>query len=227
MWYGLLKSQVNYKDFSNQLLKKRRFINYKIKNLCLLINLRSNKNTNQLSIYIPPYWQFIVVNDGKKNQSMVYMYSPVYFLNLTVNISFFTSLYYDHNIKLLVYSTIYMNNYARVYWQLLQQILQAFYRPFFKKLKFKGKGYYIYKNKRNTITPQFGHAHRIYVYSYGLTVQFLSKTNMIIYGLSKQVILTTALSIKYLRKINIFTGRGVRYNRQIIFKKTGKVSTYR
>tara|TARA_B100000795_G_scaffold73607_1_gene52083 strand:- start:7717 stop:7854 length:138 start_codon:yes stop_codon:yes gene_type:complete len=33
--------------------------------------------------------------------------------------------------------------------------------------------------------------------------------------------------IKALRPINIFTGRGVRFNKQIIYKKTGKVSSYR
>jgi amino acid transporter len=27
--------------------------------------------------------------------------------------------------------------------------------------------------------------------------------------------------------INVFTGRGVRFARQVIYKKTGKVSTYR
>jgi hypothetical protein len=30
-----------------------------------------------------------------------------------------------------------------------------------------------------------------------------------------------------MRPINIFTGRGVRFSRQIIYKKVGKVSSYR
>ena len=95
------------------------------------------------------------------------------------------------------------------------------------KLKFKGKGYYIYKNSRNTITPQFGHSHRIYIYAYFLSVKFLTKTTVFLFGSSKKDILTISHSIKNAKFINIFTGRGVRFARQVIYKKTGKVSSYR
>jgi hypothetical protein len=30
-----------------------------------------------------------------------------------------------------------------------------------------------------------------------------------------------------MRRMNIFTGRGVRFAKQIVYKKTGKVSAYR
>lgn len=98
---------------------------------------------------------------------------------------------------------------------------------FFIKLKFKGKGYYIYKNYRNTIAPQFGYYHRIYIYSFFNTVKFLSKTKLLIFGLTKGDVLLTAYTLKSKRTINIFTGRGVRFARQLIYKKTGKVSSYR
>ena len=39
--------------------------------------------------------------------------------------------------------------------------------------------------------------------------------------------LKTALRLKSKRPVNIFTGRGVRFAIQIIYKKTGKVSSYR
>ena len=32
------------------------------------------------------------------------------------------------------------------------------------KIRFEGKGYYLYKNLRNTLAPKFGFAHRIYLY---------------------------------------------------------------
>ena len=94
-------------------------------------------------------------------------------------------------------------------------------------MKFKGKGYYIYKNYRNTIAPQFGYYHRIYIYSFFTTVKFLSKTKLMIFGLIKKDILLTAHTLKTKRPINIFTGRGVRFARQRIYKKTGKISSYR
>jgi len=92
------------------------------------------------------------------------------------------------------------------------QLLKAFYSPLFLKIKFKGKGYYIYKNKRNTITPQFGYAHRLYLYSYFTSVKFLSKTSIIIFGYQLQDLIQTGLGIKQMRPINIFTGRGVRFS---------------
>ena len=98
---------------------------------------------------------------------------------------------------------------------------------FFIKIKFRGKGYYIYKNKRNTIAPQFGYAHRIYIYSFFNYVKFLTKTKVLIFGFSKKDIITNAFNIKRQRPINIFTGKGVRFAKQLIYKKTGKVSAYR
>ena len=100
-------------------------------------------------------------------------------------------------------------------------------KEFFKKLKFKGKGYYLYKNLRNTLTPQFGYFHRIYVYSFFNRVKFLSKTKFIVFGLIKNDVISVSHNIKSKRYINIFTSRGVRFARQIVYKKTGKVSSYR
>ena len=60
-----------------------------------------------------------------------------------------------------------------------------------------------------------------------IKVKFLSKTKVMLFGLVKKDILLSAHSLKRKRSINIFTGRGVRFARQIVYKKTGKVSSYR
>jgi large subunit ribosomal protein L6 len=98
---------------------------------------------------------------------------------------------------------------------------------FFKKLKFKGKGYYIYKNSRNTIAPQFGYSHRIYVYSWFTNIKFLGKTSLVIFGLKASDIKLPTSLIKSFRPINVFTGRGVRFSREVVYSKPGKVSSYR
>lgn len=97
----------------------------------------------------------------------------------------------------------------------------------FSKMKFKGKGYYVYKTARNTIAPQFGYAHRVYVYAFNVSVKFLSKTSVLIFGLSKRDLVTVGRDFRSKRPINIFTGRGVRFARQVVYKKVGKVSSYR
>jgi len=117
-------------------------------------------------------------------------------------------------------STILFKNYYN-------KVFRIFNTPIVFKIKFKGKGYYLYKNKRNTITPQFNYAHRILIYSYFVGVKFLSKTTLLLFGYNKNVLLRAAKGIKAPRPINIFTGRGVRFARQVIYKKVGKVSSYR
>lgn len=102
-----------------------------------------------------------------------------------------------------------------------------FTKPFFVKIRFRGKGYYMYKNSRQTIAPQFGYAHRVYIYAQANSVKFLSKTKILLFGLSKSEILKTAYSLSTVKPINIFTGRGVRFARQIVYRKVGKVSSYR
>jgi ribosomal protein L6P/L9E len=102
-----------------------------------------------------------------------------------------------------------------------------FTRLYFTKFKFKGKGYYIYKSFRNTIAFRFGYAHRTYVYSFFVSVRFITKTTILVFGLNKYDLLSFSQDFKQIRKINIFTGRGIRFSRQIIYQKVGKVSMYR
>lgn len=133
--------------------------------------------------------------------------------NPSTNTLFFTQRFYD---------PLY-NSYLKA----LQYTFNSATSIFFTKMKFKGKGYYVYKNARNTIAPQFGYAHRIYVYAFNVSVKFLSKTSVLLYGLSKKDVLTVGYTFRSKRPINIFTGRGVRFSRQVVYKKTGKVSSYR
>ena len=80
---------------------------------------------------------------------------------------------------------------------------------------------------RNTIAPKFGYYHRIYVYAPNIRVKFLSKTSVLLFGFSKIDVMTVGHDFKSKKPINIFTGRGVRFARQIVYRKTGKVSAYR
>lgn len=97
----------------------------------------------------------------------------------------------------------------------------------FKKLKFRGKGYYIFKNRRNSITFKFGYSHRYYLYNYIVFVRIRSKTSLIFFGINYKDVINCSYQLYYTRTYNIFTGKGIRFNKQIIYKKLGKVSTYR
>ena len=97
----------------------------------------------------------------------------------------------------------------------------------FNKLKFKGKGYYIYKNNRNTIALQFGYSHLLYLYSFFISIKFITKTTLLFFGVNYSQLLNISNNLYSIKKINIFTGKGIRFARQIIYRKTGKISSYR
>ena len=118
-------------------------------------------------------------------------------------------------------------HYIYLYLKQLQKLIYLFSQVQFARMKFRGKGYYIYRTLRNTIAPNFGYAHRVYVYAYFVSLKVLSKTAIILFGLVKNDLLKVGYNFKATRPINVFTGRGVRFARQIIYKKTGKVSSYR
>jgi ribosomal protein L6P/L9E len=132
-----------------------------------------------------------------------------------------------YNSGVIKLTSLSSNVYYKTYLEQLNYLVAAFFKPYFAKIKFRGKGYYIYKNTRNTIAPQFGYSHRVYVYSFFSKVKFIGKTKVILFGLVKDDVLATSHILKSKRPINIFTGRGVRFAKQIVYKKQGKVSSYR
>jgi len=224
LWYGKNKIS-NFK-----VIYKRR--NYKCnvftKTLAFPILRHGSLNNISTLIYIPHDWDFLILKylTVGSNNKVLYLFSKLYFFKinfLNSNLKWF----FDKQSNTLRLSNLYTPNFFKLYMNLLLNIFYSFSKLFFLKLKFKGKGYYIYKNSRNTITSQFGHSHRIYIYSIFISVKFLTKTTVFLFGSSKTDILTTGYLIKKAKPINIFTGRGVRFSRQIIYKKTGKVSSYR
>ncbi len=179
-------------------------------------------------LYIPTGWNLILLNPKSttKNKLIVYIYSEVYYFQIVLIKPFLLWDYNTDSHSLLI-SNLYVPSFYRTYFNRITNIFYSFSKLFFTKLKFKGKGYYIYKTYRNTITHQFGHSHRWYIHAYFVSVKFLNKTTVFLFGSSKTDVFLVGHSIKRSKFINIFTGRGVRFVKQIIYKKTGKVSSYR
>lgn len=223
-WYGpshmsqLIKSTVpSYK-------KKINF-----KNRLLNLNFFSHVSLNKFntSFALPTSWNFIFFKRTNSSSLLCcYLYTMSYFFYFSLD-DHFSSVFYDKHSRVFRFQFKYYNNFYRIYWFFLREIFYSFTQLFFKKLKFKGKGYYIYKNWRNTISPQFGYSHRVRIYAFFISVKFLSKTSVLLFGINKQDLLIVAHRLRNKRPINIFTNRGVRFTRQIIYKKAGKISSYR
>jgi hypothetical protein len=222
LWYGSYgtKNSVHYLkhkqyNYSKILLKAQ-----------LSVNI-SKKVTKQNFVYTLPHnWNLVLVRSKSKNVLYVLAYSKIYFLTIPV----FTKInlfFYDKNTNQLTITLNYTNNFLILYLSLMTKFSQILIAPIFKKIKFKGKGYYIYKNYRNTITPQFGYSHRLYMYSFFNYVKFLNKTSLVCFGLTYDTTINVSRILLGWRPVNIFTGRGVRFSKQVIYKKSGKVSSYR
>ena len=216
-------SSLGYKTI-NLVKNKKKLSNRKFKQNCFTNDFRYPLYSKKLFFNFNGLWDFVLYNRG--DRLSLYLYSTTYYFRFAIP-SDVHRLNFNKNTSILSLENLYPSNFYSMYWVYLNHVFAILNRPFFLKLKFKGKGYYIYKNKRNTITPQFGYAHRIYLYAYFVTVKFLSKTSIIVFGFSKDDIFKTSKNIKNMRPINIFTGRGVRFSREIIYRKQGKVSSYR
>jgi ribosomal protein L6P/L9E len=97
---------------------------------------------------------------------------------------------------------------------------------FFTKLKFKGKGYYIFKNYRNTVAFQFGYSHAARTSIFFVATRFPSKSVILLFGVDYFDTVRAGHLFMCFKRINIFTGRGMRFTRQVIYKKMGKISSY-
>lgn len=209
-------------------------VNLRIKKRFLSVIKKQNvgrdlKYTTLLKTYlflVPNNWSCYILKGNYSNNYVIQLYTNIYYYQFSIP-SVLTTLYFDSESKVIYFSNYKAHNTFNLWLKEMYQILYYFNSFLFFKIKFKGKGYYIYKNKRNTITPQFGYSHRIYIYSYFNLVKFLTKTKILVFGFSKKDILYVSNKLKAKRSINIFTGRGVRFSKQIVYKKTGKVSAYR
>lgn len=199
-----------------------------VRRLSLLIPINAIIPSNKFHIYIPNHWATFLLGSKKIScrNKLLYLSSSKYFFKipLVTDLMLFSFDSLTRSVDILLLSA---TPWIHLYLKTLQKLLYMFSQVQFVRMKFRGKGYYIYKTLRHTIAPNFGYAHRVYVYAYFVSLKFLSKTSIILFGLLKTDLFKVGDNFKSTRPINIFTGRGVRFTRQIIYKKTGKVSSYR
>jgi hypothetical protein len=191
------------------------------------IKIKKKFGLNRILFYfwLPPHWNFLYIT-SVVNQRHLYFYSLAYFFKFALP-DFISSIFYLPSSRSFCFFYTHTNNFFKHFLRLVKLLFYSFSFFFFKKIKFKGKGYYIFKNKRNTITFRFGYSHRIYLYFFGNFVKFLSKTSIFIFGVNYREIVNYGHNLISTRPYNLFTGKGVRFTRQIIYKKIGKVGSYR
>ena len=197
---------------------------FKKRKFTIANNINRAKYLKTYLIFVPETFSLLLLKSNKLR--WILLYNKTYKFIFPCNSSYMI-LSFGFTANTIKLETLAANFYYSTYVATYNQLLSVFYKPSFKKIKFRGKGYYIYKNARNTIAPQFGYSHRLYIYSYFNKVKFIGKTIIILFGLVKNDLVSAGIDLKSKRSINIFTGRGVRFSRQVVYKKQGKVSSYR
>ncbi len=110
---------------------------------------------------------------------------------------------------------------------LYKQFFYSFNFFFFKKFKFIGKGYKIKKVKiKKSFKLFFGYSHKIYLIAGGVQLRKLMKYKLFLIANDRLQINKTSRIIQNIRKLNMFTKRGLRATRQQVSKRPGKKSTY-
>ncbi len=222
-WYG---RYVYSPDNKTSRANRRNFL--KSKNLSQVISTKMPFHFYKAFIYFPSQWKITFLSF--KNPSTPYLlwyaasHSHFFILPLPKRLII---PFFDTQINVLEIRSFYKNDFYGLFWNAIKIAFSQLSKLFFVKLKFKGKGYYIYKNYRSTIATQFGYSHIRVLYSYFINVKFLSKTCVFVFGVNKRNINFLTKSFFQIRPINIFTGKGIRFSKQIIYKKTGKISSYR
>lgn len=167
------------------------------------------------SLLIPNNYNLIIC---QKNYITIYYYSNIYIYAVAVNKVYLSNVIYINfsNTIYFLFNIFYFNyKFYRVFKIIYFSCIQFFFNKFF----FKGKGFYIFKNMRNTVAPRFGKSHRIYLYLFNSLVLFLSKTKILLFGINKYDTILNSYRVFFIRPINIFTLRGIRFAKQLLYKK--------
>ena len=226
LWYGFpsTKKVSTHVKRLNTMRNNRKVLQF----LPHITSIKSYTLTTLTQISVTAMFDFIGVKSRAQSDHpmFIYFYNEVYFINLLLSFNLKTR-NFDTKTSSFVFDRYSLFPQWLLYLRRFSTLLIRFTVPHLVKLRFRGKGYYLYKNFRYVITPQFGYSHRRYFYAYLASVAFLTKTKIVVFGLSTSQVIQLSNLLNTIRPINIFTGRGMRFARQVIYRKVGKISTYR
>ena len=98
---------------------------------------------------------------------------------------------------------------------------------FFSKIKFKGKGFRMRFFKKNKFVKFFfGKSHKTFILFKKLIMRRINKYKFILKSIKNNKIKINSNYAVNIRPLNLYTLRGIRTTRQIVFKRKGKKGTY-
>jgi hypothetical protein len=157
----------------------------------------------------------LVFKNKKNNVCLYFIYKS--YLTL-VRISNKIKLSYIVNLCSYLFFS-YLNNNILYLKYIINNFIKIQFKFFFKKIKFKGKGYYFFKNKNNNIAFQLNYSHKVNYYNNNTYIFNFSKVSWLFISINHTLISTCLNKIVSLRIFNPFTKRGVRFHKKIMYIK--------
>jgi len=175
-------------------------------------------------INLPPFLNCTIIKNN--NKFIIYNYNNFLFYQLAEPKDC-TLIKIDEETKSFIIKTKTTKNFTNLYIQLLHIFFFSWDSYFFEKIKFKGKGYRIaFQRKKKMMTFYFGHSHdTIFIFRWVL-IKKPHKYKFIIFNNNLQKLKHLNKKILQIKPLNIYTKRGLRNFRQIVYKRKGKKSSY-
>jgi ribosomal protein L6P/L9E len=172
-----------------------------------------NNNLNFLLLKKNKY-KYIIIYNKSTNIYIKYKF------NLSVDVFFFKNLnYITVRLNYFYFSTKNITN------DLLNKQVESIDFYFVKKIVFFGKGFKIKKFKNKTLSLFFNKSHINFIKWGCISIKKLKKTKIVVCSSNHQSINSCTRSIVNSRPLNVFTKKGLRLSRQLVFKKVGKKTT--
>lgn len=191
------------------------------------------KINNKIILFVPNNLNVIIGISDKltnnhqiKNNGVSFIY--IYNINFTFTILCDSNNFYINNTtSTILFSTNTITSIS--YINYLQNFIKSLSYYFIKKIKFNGKSYRIEKSNQiinSYFELKFGHAINSYLYVKNLKIQQSKKTKLFFWFINVKKVNKILKSILCLRFWNSYTQRGLRFNKQLIYKRQGKKSSY-
>jgi ribosomal protein L6P/L9E len=168
-----------------------------------------------INIFIPNKVNFLVLNN--KNTNILYIYNNENYLIIkTTN----NNIFFNKSLNLIKFYKIEKNETTE---NCINKFLFSWNNFFFKKITFNGKGFKLKKKLQNLIFF-FNHSHVTLFIPINVYLKKIQKSKVMIFYKNFRNYTSFLKKIITIRKINIYTKRGLRFSRQLVYKRKGKGS---
>jgi len=162
-------------------------------------------------LYLPSNINFTLINNKFTLNKYIVVHNNRHFITLKID-----------GIKYCAVSKfITLNNNNDKAIKTLKNYIYSWANFFLKKITFKGKGYKITK-KRGFLILNFNHSHLTWLLLFNTLCIKSTKTKYLMALKNYNTLNVLMDKLVAIRKLNIYTKRGIKLSKQKIFRKVGK-----